>query len=137
MKVMLDNNIVLDALRPNPEFETDAKKIFYLIWQDKITPYMCANSLTDIFYILKKVQGAEKAKDTIGNLMTAVNIVPITAEDCQNALALPMNDFEDALIAVCAEKSGSDHIVSRDRKFISAGTAVKVITPSQLLEKLL
>lgn len=135
MKVMIDNNIVLDALRPNPEFESDAKQIFYLIWQDKITPYLCANSLTDIFYILKKVQGAEKAKETIANLMTAVNIVPITEEDCRKALALPMNDFEDALIAVCAEKSGSDCIVSRDRKFIGSETAVKVITPRQLLEK--
>lgn len=136
MKVMLDNNIVLDALRPNPEFEAEAKQIFYLIWQDKITPYMCANSLTDIFYILKKVQGADKAKDTLGNLMTAVNIVSVTAEDCRNALALPMNDFEDALIAVCAEKTGVDNIVSRDRKFIGAGTAVEVVAPSQLIEKI-
>lgn len=135
MKVMIDNNIAIDALRPNPDFETDAKQVFYLIWQDKITPYMCANSLTDIFYIMQKVQGSEKAKCTVANLMTAVNIVPLTADDCKDALALPMNDFEDAVIAVCAQKVNADCIVSRDKKFINAGTAVEVITPGRLIEK--
>lgn len=136
MKVMIDNNIVIDALRPNPDFEAGAKQVFHLIWQDKITPYMCANSLTDIFYIMQKVQGAEKAKGTISNLITAVNIVPLTADDCTKALALPMNDFEDAVIAICAEKVGADYIVSRDKKFINAGTAVEVITPIHLIEKI-
>lgn len=136
MKVILDNNVVIDALRPNPDFEADAKKVFRLIWQDKITPYICANSLTDIFYILQKVQGAEKAKGTIANLITAINVIPLTVSDCTNALALPMNDFEDALIAVCAQKVKADYIISRDRKFINAGTEVKVITPRQLIEKM-
>lgn len=136
MKVMLDNNVVIDALRPNPDFEADAKKVFHLIWQDKLTPYLCVNSLTDIFYILQKVQGAEKAKGTIANLITAVNIVPLTVSDCTDALALPMNDFEDALIAVCAQKVNADNIVSRDKKFINAGTVVKVITPGQLIGKM-
>lgn len=136
MKVMIDNNIVIDALRPNPEFETDAKKVFHLIWLDKITPYLCANSLTDIFYILKKVQGAEKTKTTIANLITAMNIVTIDVSDCINALALPMNDFEDALIAVCAQKIGADYIVSRDKEFINAETKVQVITTSELLKKI-
>ena len=134
MKVVIDSNVVLDALRPNPDFEAEAKSVFQLIWQDKITPYMCANSLTDIFYVLQKVQGAEKTKITIANLITAVKIVPLTESDCTDALALPMNDFEDAIIAVCARKISADYIVSRDEKFIKAGTEVEVITPKQLME---
>ena len=31
MKVVIDNNIAIDALRPNPEFEENAKRIFQLI----------------------------------------------------------------------------------------------------------
>ena len=68
IKVFIDNNVAIDALRPNPDFEIGAKRVFQLIWQDKITPYMCANSLADIFYVLRKVQGVEKAKKTIANL---------------------------------------------------------------------
>ncbi|MCL1916793.1 MAG: PIN domain-containing protein [Peptococcaceae bacterium] len=133
MKVMIDSNIAIDALRPNPDFETDARKVFRLIWEEKITPYMCANSLTDIFYILQKVQGAEKTKDTLRNLITAINIAPLTENDCADALILPMTDFEDAIIAVCAQKINADYIVSRDEKFIKAGTEVEVITPKHLI----
>ena len=135
MKVVIDNNVVIDVLRPNPEFELDAKKVFQLIWQDKISPYLCANSLTDIFFILQKVQGAEKAKAAIANLITAINIIPLTESDCTEALALPMNDFEDAVIAVCAQKINADYIVSRDEKFIKARNSVKIITPKQLIER--
>ena len=136
MKVLIDTNIAIDALRPNPDFQVEAKNVFLLIWQDKIEPYLCANSLTDIFYILRKVQGAEKTKKTIANLMAAVSIVPLSGSDCSGALALPMDDFEDALIAVCADRIGADYIVSRDEQFINSSTAVKVITPGQLIDKL-
>ena len=136
MRVVIDNNIAIDALKPNPDFEADAKRVFQLIWQDKITPYMCVNSLTDIFYVLQKVQGAEKTKRTVANLMTAINIVPLTENDCTDALALPMSDFEDAIIAICAQKINADCIISRDEKFIKASTAVEVITPKRLFAKI-
>ena len=135
MRVVLDSNIVIDALKPNQDFEADAKRVFQLIWQDRITPYLCVNSLTDIFYVLQKAQGAEKTKRTISNLMTAINIEPLTENDCADALALPMNDFEDAIIAICAQKINADCILSRDEKFIKASTRVKVITPRQLFAK--
>ena len=137
MKVFIDSNIVIDALKPNPEFESEAKRIFRLIWTDEITPYLCVNSLTDIFYIMRKVQGASNAKRTIANLMTAINIVPLTETDCTDALALPLSDFEDAIIAVCAKKNNADYIVSRDEAFINAKTEIKVITPGQLLSYLI
>ena len=135
MKVVIDNNIVIDALKPNPEYETDARHVFLLIWHEKISPYLCANSLTDIFYILQKVQGAKKAKDSITNLIMVNNIIPLTENDCIDAIALPMDDFEDSIIAVCAQKINADYIVSRDKKFLNAKTCVEVITPKQLLAK--
>jgi len=136
MRVVIDTNIVIDALKPNPNFEADAKLVFQLIWQEKITPFMCVNSLADIFYILQKVQGSEKTKITIANLMTVMNIAPLTENDCMDALALPMNDFEDAIIAICAQNINADHILSRDEKFIKASTKVEVITPNQLFAKI-
>ena len=136
MTVMIDSNIIIDALRPNPEFEADAKMMFQLIWQDKVIPYLCANSLTDVFYVLRKVQGAEKAKKTVANLIMAVKVAPLTESDCLMALALPINDFEDAIIAVCAQKINADCIISRDEKFIKAKTDVEVITPKLLIERL-
>ena len=134
IRVVLDSNVVIDALRPNPEFEADAKRIFGLIGQDVIQPYLCANSLTDIFYILKKVQGAEKTKETISKLMVVFNIVPLTARECVDALKMSMGDFEDAIIAVSAQNLDVDYIISRDEKFINANTTIEVILPRQIME---
>ena len=136
MKVVFDTNIVIDALKPNADFEMDAKHVFQLILLEKITPFICANSLTDIFYILKKIRGMEKAKNIIANLIKTFNVIPLTEKDCANALELPMKDFEDAIIAVCAQRYNADIIISRDIEFLRAGTAVDIITPKQLLKKL-
>jgi predicted nucleic acid-binding protein len=133
LKVVIDDNVIIDALKPNLEFEGTAKQIFRLIGEERITAFICANSLTDIFFILKKCQGETAAKITISNLMKSFGIIPLTDTDCEKALALPVSDFEDAVISVCAEKINADFIVSRDEKFIKSKTVVEVIPPHKFL----
>jgi predicted nucleic acid-binding protein len=136
MNVVIDNNIVIDAFSSNPQFEADALRILRLASEDEINGFICANSLTDIFYVVRKMCGAEYAKEKLKGLMSFTNTIPLTEKDCANALELPMNDFEDAVVAVCAKKINADFIVSRDERFIKANTEVKVIAPGQLLAEL-
>ena len=135
MKVVVDNNVIIDALKPNPQFETNAQQILQLASVKKIDGYVCANSLTDIFCVLRKAHGADKAKIMIQKLLLILDVIGIDPVDCADALSLSMNDFEDAIIAVCAQKIGADRIVSRDERFINAEMSIKVVTPEQLLEK--
>jgi predicted nucleic acid-binding protein len=128
---------VIDALNPNPQFEADALAVLRLASQNKINGYICANSLTDIFYVVRKTHGAEFAKEKLKSLLKFVHTIPLTEEDCLNALELPMNDFEDALVAVCASKIKAAYVLSRDEKFIKTATDVKVVTPKQLLSECL
>ncbi len=135
MKIVVDNNVIIDALKPDPQFEAAAQQILRLASVKAIDGFVTANSLTDIFYVLRKKHGAEKAKIMLQKLVLILDIIGIDPADCTAALSLPMNDFEDALVAVCAEKTKADYIVTRDEKFICAGTAVKAITPELLLEE--
>ena len=75
------------------------------------------------------------AKASIANLIKIFNIIPLTENDCSEALSLPIHDFEDAIIAVCAQKINADCIVSRDEKFIKTTTSIDVIMPKQLIER--
>ena len=136
MKVVIDNNVAIDALKPRQPFDTEAKDVFRAFGEEKFEPYVTVNSLTDIFYVLRRGNDANapKAKAVIADLVSIVNVIPLTEKDCADALELPLNDFEDAVVAVCAKKVGADYIVSRDEKFIKAETVVKVTTPKQLLE---
>lgn len=136
MKVVVDNNVIIDALNPNPQFEANAQQILRFASTKAIDGFVSANSLTDIFYVLRKAHGADKAKVMLQKLLLILDIIGLAPADCTDALSLPMNDFEDAIVAVCAQKIGADCIVSRDERFINAGTEVKVITPTQLVEKL-
>jgi len=135
MTVVVDSNVIIDALKPNPGFMADAQKILRLASVKTIDGFVGANSLTDIFYVLRKEHGADKAKVMIQKLLLILDIIGIEPADCVFSLEKPMSDFEDALIDVCAKKIGADCIVSRDEKFIKAGTEVEVITPKRLIER--
>lgn len=135
MRAVIDNNVIIDALKPDPQFEESAQQVLRLASVKAIDGFVSANSLTDIFYVLRKEHGADKAKVMVQKLILILDIIGIDSIDCISALSLPMNDFEDALIAVCADKIKADFIVTRDKRFIKEETAVKAITPEQLIEK--
>lgn len=67
-------------------------------------------------------------------LLTKYGVVFVTQEDSLEALALPIDDFEDALVVICAQKAGADYIVTRDERFLQNKSLVKVINPKNLLE---
>jgi predicted nucleic acid-binding protein len=138
MKVVIDNNVAIDALKARQPFGAEARTIFRLFGEEKFIPYITANSLTDIFYVLRRGNDAKAAaaKAVVANLMLVVNVIPLTEADCADALGLPMDDFEDAVVSVCAKKVGADCIVSRDEKFIKSKSAVEVITPGELISRL-
>ena len=135
MKVVIDNNVAIDALKPRQPFDTEAKAVFRAFGEEKFEPYVTANSLTDIFYVLRRGNeaNAAKAKAVVANLISVVNVISLTETDCADALALPMIDFEGAVISVCAKKVKADYIVSRDETFIKAAADIEVITPKQLI----
>ncbi len=132
MKIAFDNNVIIDALEPRPPFDIRAKELLRRAAVGEIEGWIVASSLTDIFYIMSRKVGANGAKEAIKNLTKLLTVVSVTDDDCQNALALPMPDFEDALIAVCAKKVGADCIVSRDEKFIKAASGMKVVQPDKI-----
>jgi predicted nucleic acid-binding protein len=133
MKVLLDTNILMDALQERQPFDVDAKDILKRGQDKKLICLFTANAATDIFYIYSKAHDVKTARSALRFLLTNYDVVSVTQEDCLNALKLPLNDFEDALAAVCAQKVEADYIVTRDEKFLSEKLSVKVISPKELL----
>ena len=131
MIVVVDNNIVLDVLLERKPFYSDAAQLLTACVSNH-TGCLTANSLTDIFYVLSKYIGAAKAKQSIKKLTGLFEIISVTEADCINALELPMDDFEDALIASCAKKAGAEYIISRDADFTRV-SPIQVIHPSEFL----
>jgi len=135
MKVVIDNNIALDALLGRQPFNEAAEKILTAC-VDMHTGCLSASSLTDIFYVLQKSIGVSSAKAVVIKLIELLEIISVNEEDCLNALSLPFDDFEDALIVICAKNAEADFIVTRDEKFLRLRSPIPVMSLDALLEKL-
>ena len=137
MNVLIDTNIILDDILDRTSNAESAKKINRLVTDELIGGYLTANTLTDIFYVVSKNKNDAIARKTIKNLLLIFTILSVDGEDCQKAIDLPMDDFEDALVVVCAEKANLDYIVTNDQGFLAGmGLNVPTINPVDFLLKI-
>lgn len=136
MNVMIDTNVILDDILSRGANAEAARKISRFVTDGFITGYLTANCLTDIFYIVSKNRDETIARKTIKNLLLSFMVVSVDGDDCEKALELPMGDFEDALVVVCAEKANLNYIVTNDKGFLnSLDLSVSTISPADFLLK--
>ena len=133
MIVLLDTNIIMDALQERSPFDISAKEILMRGQNGEFTCLFTANAAADIFYLYSKARDMKSANAALKFLLKTYGVVSVTHEDCTTALALPIEDFEDALVAVCAKKASADYIITRDEKFLTEDSPVKVVLPSEFL----
>lgn len=132
MIVAFDTNIILDVLidgRPGGE---DARELILAVARDEIEGLVTTNSITDIYYIAKKICDS-KTREALYDILTLFKIADVRKYDCMKALGSPVKDFEDALLSVCAEREGADYIASRDVEFINSPGGVPVKEPREIL----
>ena len=131
MKILIDTNVILDALQSRKGFLEDAG--WMMLNSDKYDGYITANSITDIFYIQNKFYHSKhKTREAIANLSKIYSIIDTTATDCYNAIRSNISDFEDAVLLESAIREGMDAIVTRNTKDFK-GSPVKIYTPSEFL----
>jgi len=134
MTVLLDTNIIMDALQERRPFDAAAKEILLRAQNKEFICYFTANAATDIFYLYSKVRGLKSARQVLNFLLATYKVVSVTHEDCLNTMSMPIEDFEDALVSACAKKAEADYIISRDNKFLRKNSLVKVIEPKKFLQ---
>ena len=132
IKILLDTNVVVDNLALREPFAKDAKTIFTMIAKKSIIGYVNTSSITDIYYIIRKTFNDTDSREKIRTILNLLQTIEVTKSDCFTALDSPLSDFEDALVAVCANKEDLDYIVTRDIEFLKLE---KAISPGDFLEK--
>lgn len=121
MKILVDTNIIIDALQGRKPWCHDAQSLIMLIAQEKINGYVTAKELTDIWYLAKQIHkneenGQKKAKGYIEKLCKLFTILDTTGYDIENALAYDDKDFEDSVMISTAIRCGMDGIITRNTK---------------------
>ena len=136
MKLLIDTNIILDALMARDPWAEAAQSLLLAVAEEKALGYITASTMTDLYFLLRKhLHDNEKARHALLGLITSVNILDVTAMDCEKAFMLPISDYEDALLAYCGKRHKMDFIVTRNPSHFK-GSPVKVIEPDAFLQKL-
>ena len=139
MNVLLDTNIIMDALQERSPFDVEAKEILKRGQGGKeFACHFTANAAADIFYLYSKTRDMKSANVALTFLIDNYGIVTVSQDECKAALSLSPNieDFEDALVVACAQRINADYVVTRDEKFLAAVSPVKLITPKDFVEML-
>ena len=90
-----------------------------------------ASTITNIYYIVRRAAGVEKALYAIIQVLTDLHICAVERTILEQAIALNFRDFEDAVQCACAVAHGVDAIVTRDASGF-VGAEIPVMSPGEL-----
>lgn len=134
MKILVDTNIVIDALTGREPFREPAEQIFMLAANQIEDMYITPSSATDVYYLIRKhLHNTEQSKNTLSKLYQLFGILDVTAKDCQDALVSDVKDYEDAVISCCAKRNQMDYIVTRNIKDYEK-SKVKALLPDEIIK---
>lgn len=134
MKVLIDTNIIMDVLANREGFVEPASQLFKLCEVGQVQGIVYALSIANIAYIMRKEMDRSQIEEVISKLGSIFTIADMKADDLKKAVALPIDDYEDALQSVCASRMKADFIVTRNLKDFK-NSKVMAIKPSELIER--
>ena len=133
MKIMCDTNVILDVFLQREPFVADSCQVLKLCEERKIEGYITASSVTDMFYLLRKyMRNVDLAYQALGRILEIMRICGVNDRDIMAAYQKKARDFEDCLIAVCAQSIPCDYIITRNQKDFTEFN-IPLLTPSELL----
>jgi predicted nucleic acid-binding protein len=133
--VLLDANVIFDALLLRAPWHLDAARLFESIDDRRLTALIAVHTVTTIWYVLRRELDAVRARAAVRRLLSSMGVASLDGEVLQRALELPIADFEDACQVAAAERAGVEAIVTRDVSDFQ-GSPVPLLTPVQLVARL-
>ena len=127
-RILFDTNVVLDVLldrRPHVEASAAA---WAAVETGACEGMLAAHALTTIHYLVRKELASGKARRIVSAILRVFGVAAVDGSVVQEALQLPLSDFEDAVTAAAALLAGCDYIVTRDPRGFR-GSPVRPLTP--------
>ena len=115
-KIFIDSDIILDLLCKRTPHYDFAAEVFTLGDYKKV--YLVTTSVVyaNVFYILRKVLGIDKAKEYLRKLRIMIGIIPVDEKIVDLALNSKFSDFEDGLQYFTARENGIGILLTRNIK---------------------
>lgn len=130
MKVLVDTNVLLDVLCERAEFYDDSAAIWTMAEQGRLTAFIAAVSVTNIYYIVRRLGDHRKAMKAVVQLRDIFTPAACDAHVLNQAIDARISDFEDAVQYFTAIHAGADMIITRNVKHFPKGS-IPAVTPKE------
>jgi predicted nucleic acid-binding protein len=134
MRILLDTNVILDLLLNREPWVAEAAQIWRMCTDGHLGGYVCASSITDIFYIARRLTDVTRARAAVRLSLATFMICPVDRDVLEMAGGMTGNDFEDNLQIACAIVSSLDVIVTRDLEGFQQ-SPIRVLSPDNFLQQ--
>ncbi len=132
MKLFFDTNVLLDVLAKREPFYRDALQLWSLAERRELHGYISTLSLNNVYYIVRKWGGKQKAQEALVILRDIFDLVAEDHHIVNQSIDAGMNEFEDAVQFCSAIRINADYLVTRNPKHFPV-TAMPVILPDELI----
>ena len=133
MKVLLDTNVILDVLLRRSPHDKASLKVFSAVERGELDGFLCATTVTTIYYLLEKALGARTARKRVENLLSLFNVAPVTRPVLKEALTQKFQDYEDSVLYQSGLQAGAQAVLTRNVKDFRAST-LPVHTPEEFVQ---
>jgi predicted nucleic acid-binding protein len=131
LNILFDTNIILDALLDREPFSEGAVFLMDAAEKSIINGFLCAHSVTTIYYLMEKVKTRAFARRNIRLLLDIFEVAPVTRAVLDEALKDDFVDYEDAVIHQSAIGVNADGIVTRNTADYKKST-IAIYSPAEL-----
>ena len=132
MKIFIDTNVLIDVLCERESFYDDAAAIWSLAEHGRVTAFIAAVSVTNIYYIVRRLGDHRKAMKAVILLRDIFSLATCDEQILNQAMDAKLPDFEDAVQYFSAIHAEAEIIITRNVKhFPKAG--IPAVTPAEFL----
>jgi predicted nucleic acid-binding protein len=132
LALLVDTNVILDLIQQREPWALDAALLLDLVARGTARGFISAHAVTTVYYIVEKAAGRAAANTAVGDVLQLLTVVPLNTADFQRALAMPLEDYEDAVQVAACLRAGADYLVTRDVKHFK-GATVSFRSPGEML----
>jgi predicted nucleic acid-binding protein len=115
-KIFIDTDIILDVLAERDDFAEAAAEVFELGHVNKIELFTTAVVLANVFYMLRKTSGIEKARKNLQKLRLIIHVLPIDEAVVDLSLNSQFTGFEGGLQYFTARANNISKLITRNIK---------------------
>ena len=135
MRLLIDDNILLDVLQKREPHYAASAKIWKLCETDLAEGHVSALTFANLVYVMRKELDANMINGVLKRMSLIFSIEDLKVSDISAAAGMQWDDYEDAVQAATAKRIHADHIITRNVKDY-VRSEVKALSPLQLLAKL-